>query len=265
MVPPNDGLEGLRDALTSVLTTKSRAARVRVGCGDAYLYVARERGASTLSLVAPSTRHLPEGRALGQPGAQWLRREGFERAGGGRSFTLRLPPPANLDDLGRRCREVLSRAYECATDAPLTVAVTHDDRDHPGNDEIVDAMRRLAGSRTHDDRLRLYNELVNGTFLVPVALDADPSDDGADVWFDVGDDGETVFAIFTDLSQLRAWRLETEDYLPMHGAEFFEEFMESAAVGLRINPGGTVGGELYRHEVELIVRGIHHWRKTTSS
>lgn len=255
----------LKEALASMLTSKSLAARVQVSCDHAYVYVTHERGAPTLAIVAPSSRHLPDGVRLEQTGAQWLRREGFERPSGGRCFTLRLPIPSSLGDLSARCVEVLRCAYGCAPGEPVVATLSHDDRRHPSNDEVVEAMRRLASSRSHDDRLRLYNELVNATFLVPVSPDADVSDDGPDAWVNLEDPSQIVFAVFTDLPQMRAWKLDADEYLPTHGAEFFEEFMESGAVGLRINPGGTVGGELYRHEVELIVKGIRRWRGKSSS
>ena len=255
----------LTGALAAMLTSKSLAARVQVSCGDGYVYVTHERGAPTLAIVAPSSRHLADGTRLEQSGAQWLRREGFERPSGGRSFTLRMPIPSSLSDLAARCVEVLHQAYGCAPGESVVHVLSHDDRSHPSNEEVVEAMRRLASSRSHDDRLRLYNELVNATFLVPVSPDADESDDGADAWVNLEDSSQIVFAVFTDLPQMRAWKLDADEYLPTHGAEFFEEFMESGAVGLRINPGGTVGAELYRHEVELIVKGIRRWRGKTSS
>ena len=56
------------------------------------------------------------------------------------------------------------------------------------------------------------------------------------------------------------WSLHITEYQPLHGAEFFEELIETPAVGLRINPNGDVGGELFRHELEMIVKGVRRWQ-----
>jgi hypothetical protein len=231
-----------------------------VGAEHAYILIERGPGTTGLEMIAPASHHLHGAHKLSQEGAQWLRAQGFTRGKGRRDFRCSLPSTASHAELADRILEILQRAYG-VTITNLRAQVEHDDRVHPTNEEIVEAMRRLATTRDHGDRLRMYNSLVNGTLLVPFSPEANESADGADAWCELdGDPAKPVFGVFTDWAHLRMWSLEITDYQPVHGAEFFEEIVETPAVGMRINPGGDVGGELYRHEVDTIIKGIHQWR-----
>lgn len=254
------GSDALHNSLASMTASKSECSRVRAGAEHAYVLVERGQGARGLEMIAPASHHLQGHHKLSQEGAQWLRTQGFSRGKGRRDFRCTLPSTTGHVELAGRIEEILHRAYG-VTVANLCAQVQHDDRVHPTNEEVVENMRRLASTRDHGDRLRMYNSLVNGTLLVPFSPDANESADGPDAWCELdGDPANPVFGVFTDWAHLRMWSLEITEYQPVHGAEFFEEIVETAAVGLRINPGGDVGGELYRHELDTIVKGIHQWR-----
>ena len=59
---------------------------------------------------------------------------------------------------------------------------------------------------------------------------------------------------------LRLWEPRGHEYWPIHGSELFEMALERNPVSLRINPDGDVGGELYAHEVEMLVRAVQTFR-----
>lgn len=251
----------LHEALGELVAAKSRETRLCVAADHAYLYVVRTQESDGLVLHAPATHHLAGDHKLSQRGAQWLRTNGFSRPGGRRDFCRVLEHPPRPEDLARECAQILAQAYGVELATP-TLRLEHDDRAHPSNDEVKDAMRTLAASRSHEDRLVLYNALVNATLLVPVDPEADDAADGPEVWINLDPSSDTpVFGVCTDWAQLRMWSLHASEYIPTPGAEFFEEFMETPSASLRINPEGSVGGELYRHEIEMIVKGIRRWHK----
>jgi hypothetical protein len=250
----------LHKSLVAMTVSKSDCTRVIVSSGHAYVIVERRSGARDFELLAPASLHLDGAHKLSQEGAQWLRGHGFERSRGSRDFRSTVPATIPHTDLTDQIEEILGRAYGVEV-SDHCARTEHDDRAHPSNGDVIEAMRRLSTTRDHGDRLRLYNSLVNATLLVPFSPTADESMDGSDAWCELdGDRDKPVFAVFTDWDHLRMWSLRSTEYQPLHGAEFFEELMETPAVGLRINPRGDVGGELFRHEFEMIAKGIRQWR-----
>ena len=47
----------------------------------------------------------------------------------------------------------------------------------------------------------------------------------------------------------------------MHGSELFENAAAQNVASVRINPGGDVGGELSRHEVDMLVEVVRRFRR----
>ena len=168
------GSDALHNSLASMTASKSECSRVRAGAEHAYVLVERGQGARGLEMIAPASHHLQGHHKLSQEGAQWLRTQGFSRGKGRRDFRCTLPSTTGHVELAGRIEEVLHRAYG-VTVANLCAQVQHDDRVHPTNEEVVENMRRLASTRDHGDRLRMYNSLVNGTLLVPFSPDANES------------------------------------------------------------------------------------------
>jgi len=250
----------LRDSLLAMTASKSDCTRVCARAEHAYVIVERTSLSRGLDLIAPASHHLDGDHKLSQEGAQWLRGRGFERGRGRRDFRSAVPAATPHEELATQIEEILDRAYGVGA-SNVRARVEHDNRVHPANDDLVEAMRRLATTRDHGDRIQLYNTLVNATLLVPFAPAAPDSADGPDAWCELdGDPSKPVFAAFTDWPHLRMWSLEFTEYQPLHGAEFLEEIIATPAAGLRINPSGEVGGELFRHELETIVKGIRQWR-----
>jgi hypothetical protein len=110
----------------------------------------------------------------------------------------------------------------------------------------------------------MYTELLNATFLVPLdpALDDDAEGSEAFVDFEAHSSGRPTLGAFTDWTSLRFWQPRGHAYWPIHGSALFEMALDRNPISMRINPDGDVGGELYAHEVEMLVRAVHSFRRS---
>ena len=68
--------------------------------------------------------------------------------------------------------------------------------------------------------------------------------------------GWDSYAAFTDAEHLQLWSARPTDYRIIKGRALFPLLMSLRTGSLLINPGGLVGGELYRNEVEAIASAV---------
>lgn len=132
------------------------------------------------------------------------------------------------------------------------------------SDALVTEMREVASSRENQTlrRQRLYHALAASEFLVPLrtATGADPRG-STSRWRHAGTlAGRPVHAVFTDWASACVWDPRGPELVAMRGVDLFAAAARSEAASLLINPGGRVGGELYRHELETIAAGIERMR-----
>src|SRR4030095_378657 len=71
--------------------------------------------------------------------------------------------------------------------------------------------------------------------------------------------GLRVWCVFTDVPRLVAWRNPAVPYLRVPGIRLVRVALSRNLGSIRINPGGDVGGELYRNELQQIGEA---WRLT---
>lgn len=257
-----DAQSELRDALTALQSSRFPESQVLIEQGPVYLQFLRYHGGEVV-FETVSSRFLPAEFKLSTGRAAKLRAYGFEKGSGinwQRYFTRAECSQWNVDELVAECDEILTQVY--ASEGELNVQINHIEDEHPDNDDLVDAMRGVATNRSGEARHRMYNELVNSTLLIPVNPDAKEHDDTGDDFLVVDTlDGHPVFLAFSDWESLRRWNPRGWSYLPLHGSEFFELCLERDLGSVQINPRGEVGGELYRHEVEMLVEGVRTYRK----
>jgi hypothetical protein len=138
----------------------------------------------------------------------------------------------------------------------LAASLVPDDRDRTENPALLAAMTAVAsapGDATR--RHELYTELVNATYLVPLG------EDGELFVFDRIED-RPVLGAFTDRTSLRCWNPRAGAHREIHGAVLFPAVEARGPALFEINREGPVGGRLYAHEVEALVRAIRHFRAT---
>nr|WP_255216084.1 SseB family protein [Pseudenhygromyxa sp. WMMC2535] len=128
-------------------------------------------------------------------------------------------------------------------------------------------MREVAKGWDEDKRRAMYTELLNATFLVPLDPEVGDEVDGGDAFlnFETHASGRPTLGAFSDWASLRLWEPRGWPYVPMHGSEVFELAHERQPVSFRINPNGDVGGELYGHEVEMLVQVVRDFRARRSN
>lgn len=257
-----DAQNELREALAALQGSRFAESQVLVEQGPVYLQFLRYHGGEVLFETVAS-RFLPPELKLSTGRAAKLREFGFEKKGSvnwQRAFSKSECNQWNVDELVGQCQEILTNIY--ASEGELNVHVNHIEEEHPENEELVDSMRAVASTRSGESRHRMYTELVNATLIIPIDPDAgDEADEGEDFLVTDTLDGHPVFLAFSDWESLRRWSPKGWSYMPMHGSEFFELALDRDLGSVQINPRGAVGGELYRHEVEMLVEGVRNYRK----
>ena len=198
-----------------------------------------------------------------------MRELGFEKVPSVRNWVrLCKSDEGTLKQLSDEADEILGQVYGVdGLEGEAEIEFEEDEGPHPQNGDLIEAMLDVASSHEETTRQRMYRELINATFLVPL----DPAtcerfeQDGVEmeggtiyIYDTVG--GHPLYAAFTDWESLRRWEPRGWSYIPIHGSEFFEEVLEREAAGVLINPEGPVGGQLYRHEIEMLVEAMRSYR-----
>lgn len=249
----------LVDALIRLTQSRAREARLIVSSGPVYLLWIARRGFAKLEQESIASAALPTELKLSSERGQLMRDLGFGKRGGRRNWKREHGNDrASLARAAEQALDILDRIY--GVEDPITAELVEDDTEHPENPDLIAAMRKVAKDRDEAIRRAMYTELLNATFLVPIQSgDAEGSD--AFVDFETHASGRPTLGAFTDWASLRLWEPRGFAYWPIHGASLFEMAMDRNPVTLRINPDGDIGGELYAHEVEMLVRAVQSFRR----
>lgn len=253
----------LVDALRRLTESRAREARLLVAIGPVYVLWIARRGATKLEQESISSAALPTALKLSSERGQLMRELGFGKRGGRRNWRREHGiESASLARVAAEALDMFSRIY--AVDGPITTELVEDDTEHPENPALINAMRTVAKGFDERTRRAMYTELLNATFLVPIDPTRDDAE-GSDAFFDFEThaSGRPTLGAFTDWASLRLWEPRGSAYWPIHGSSLFEMAMDRKPVTMRINPEGDVGGELYAHEVEMLVRAVQSFRKQT--
>lgn len=127
----------------------------------------------------------------------------------------------------------------------------------PEAEPLLDSIRRLVKSKNHDVRREVYQQVINGRFYLPLqpTLERDhpPSVHASPELF--GD--RPVWAVFTDLEALTAFRQDPQPYVLISGIRLVQAALAHGLGSIRINPESAVGGELYMNELEALANYLH--------
>ena len=255
----------LLDGLSRLAQSTASEVRLVFEAGPVYMVWIARRGQGQIEHEAVASSALPAQFKLSSERGKLMRELGFGKRSGRRNW--RRECPRTELDLERMCDEALdifTQIYAVAeAEQPYRVALHEDQRAHPHNPELLEAMRRVSKGWDEEIRRAMYTQMLNSTFLVPIDLSEDPDAEGSDAFmnFDTHPSGRPTLGVFTDWETLRLWAPRGHEYWPLHGSELFEMAHERRPVSLRINPDGDVGGELYGHEVEMLVRAVHSHRQ----
>lgn len=246
-----------------------RARRLVVRAGPVWqvLSTRREAKGKGLRHAATKSSRLPDSHKLDATRAMGMRELGFEKVGGHADWfrDLERAHVGAALELARELVYVARGLYRASEQLALDLEI--DDREHPENPELLEAMRKIAKPGFAEaDRHAMYNAMANATFLVAVDPAATAATDPEDALLRVGElRAQPVFAAFTDFDALRAFAPLEREYLPFHGSELFALLEEKGAASVLINPEGSVGGELYRHEIAALAEGVRRFFRKRSN
>jgi len=68
--------------------------------------------------------------------------------------------------------------------------------------------------------------------------------------------GELALLAFTDTESLMAWKQAGTHYLALPAASLFRLAQQHGVAVVALNPAGPVGGQVQRHEIEMLARGV---------
>jgi hypothetical protein len=250
----------IREAFEAVVRSPYPESRALVEYGDIYLQLIRENAASQRWIFeAVTCDFLPPAHRLSAGCMEELRRLGFTKSGRKRNWVREVQPHAQqVEPLVEQAVDILERIY--GVDGECNVQLIHTAQEHPENPGLLRAIRHLSRSRSDDDRRRLYAELVNATLLMPIQFDEETQTELPDPFVVDTFEGHPVYAVFSDWPALRQWNPRGWPYEAIHGSDFFERMAQLQCGGIRVNPDGDLGGELYFSEVRIIIEGVRAYR-----
>ncbi|GEM_PF-2421911 len=263
--PTHTLAQQLETKLHELTESSADEAHLVVQSGPVYLIFCVDHTDDSLKIEAVASHRLPPRHKLTVERAKEMRAQGFSKSSGQRNWQRRTGVDrASLRKAAHESEDILARLYGC--DQQIEVLLVEDERHPPSNPDLLEAMRNSARQRDENSRHRLYNALVNTLFLVPLRMDTKaPRDDNddSDIQFLVMDTskGKPIYGAFSDWQALRLWQPLGWDYREIHGSVLFQRLAETNIVGFQINPNGDIGGELYRHEIEMLAMAVRAHRK----
>lgn len=239
----------LADHLSQLVEGDADGSRLVVSRGPAW-FVFTTAGGHHVHCEAAAKRYLPKDFRLTSHETYALRQAGFR--GQPRAHTLargfELGGADTPADVAATIDRLFAEVYGQPADTPMTLDLRIAARERTENPLVIDAMRTVSKSKEMSARHALYRKLLRGAWLVPMDGDAPRV---------VGDlAGWDTFAAFTDYEHLRLWDPRAPEYRVIKGRSLFPLLMQLNVGSLMVNPGGRVGGELYRNEVETIATAV---------
>ncbi len=221
--------------------------------GPAFFVVSGELGGRSVTVEAAPSGLLPKEAALSLRKVQRIRDAGFESRPGHKALVrhVSLDAPGALARLQQDLVGLFCEVYGESGDDQ--VAISLGEQEGTRNAPLLDVMKAVAETRDHGLRTDLYRAMLNARLLLlvdsPNEADGPP---GAPTI--VGDlSGWSVVGGFTDIDQLRRWDPRVPPYQVVPGRVLFPFLVEQPKVGsLLINPRGSLGGELYRNELQTL-------------
>jgi hypothetical protein len=256
---PRDRLLG---ALERLIQSRAPEARLVAQAGPVYLiWISTPEGAELVQECVSSTA-LPPAFKLSSERGKILRDLGFAKRSGRRNWKRHHGREASARErVVDETLDIFERVY--GVTEPLVLTLSEDEDEHPQNPDLVAAMRKVAKGWDEAVRRAMYTEMLNATFLMPLDPNLGEDAEGSEAFldFETHESGRPTLGVFTDWASLRLWEPRGHGYWAIHGSQLFEMVLERNPVTLRINPNGDVGGELYAHEVEMLVRAVRTFRR----
>lgn len=245
----NDPSE-LQHALSQLIQEGGTGNRLVVRGGRAWFVFHAAKGGDTIRSEAAAKHYLGKDFPLTLEDVGRIRRAGFSQVP--KSKTLqRVDDADQVVDIATRTVDLMKSAYGHA--GVLELELTLGDQESTENPQLLEAMRAAAGKRTPEARNALYRAMLRSTLLLRVDGDGAPLAVGKIQSWD-------VFAAFTSMAALRLYAPTVDGYRVLPGRQLFPSLLDLKVGSLLIDPGGRLGGELYRNELETLARAARPTR-----
>lgn len=231
----------LNEALRAMVDSGGPGGRLVVEAPPLWLIFHRE--GARIRTEPISSHYLPKGRRFGLEAVQGVRAEGFTQVSPFKTLQ-RVDGVEEIDAIAARAARVL---HLLGLEGALQLHQHQGPSEDTENPALLDAIRGLAKSRAPELRRAMYREMLSARLLLRL------DDQGAPLVVETLQ-GWPVYAAFTDLLSLRLKEPRVGNYRVWRGRELFPALMDLKVGSLLINPGGRLGGELYRNEVETLAR-----------
>jgi hypothetical protein len=229
-------------------------SRLVIQCGVAWVVIHSFAPANRILVEISSNTYLPDEHRLTEHQLEQLQEWGYKVRRQGRSLGM-MTYLAAEDDFLKMERDI-KRIFTEVFTVPAAYAFSFQEnvKIDLQNNDLLNVMRNLGRDKKHENRISLYQELVNATLLVYVSEDLRSFQQ----YDTIGP--FSTFAAFTDDKNHRQFDPRGCPVQLRHCYEFIPELVEQNAGSLIINPRGDVRGELYRNELQTIASALRRHR-----
>ena len=247
----------LVQALNRLVESGGTANRLVVSRTHGWFHCSAARGDRSILVEAAPSASLPKAQALSPNKVFRLRQLGFASRPGHKCLGrhVSLDNPGSIEALAEELHGLFDEVYGEGA-VPDVVESFEGDRESTANPALIEAMRQMARKREHRLRTNLYRALLDSTLLLGVdsADPEQPAKVGELMGFD-------VYAAFSSWDALRRFEPRGMAYEAVRGRHLFGRLLEHHVGSLLIDPKSSVGGELYRNELETLAGASFGTRK----
>ncbi|MFT5585342.1 MAG: hypothetical protein ACI9VR_002931 [Cognaticolwellia sp.] len=240
----------LQHALEQLTQAGGTGNRLVVRGGRAWFVFHGAKGGSEIRSEAAAKHYLGKEHPLSLNDVSLIRRSGFGQVPPFKTLQ-RVDAADQSAIIADRTRELLAVAYK--HEGPLTLELSLGDKELTENPDLLEAIRGAAGKRTPEARNSLYRALLRSTLLLRLDSKGLPLAVGKLQSWD-------VFAAFSSLDALRLYAPTVDSFRAIKGRLLFPSLLDLNVGSLLIDPGGRLGGELFRNEVETLARAARPTR-----
>ncbi|MCO4770639.1 MAG: SseB family protein [Deltaproteobacteria bacterium] len=251
-----DPQTALQQALGRLRSEGGSDNRLVVTRGPAWFVLRASRGATEARCIAATQRLLGDQHRIPADGVVALRMADFAKPRGARTLSrsVDISTEEARADLAGVLLSWLEAVFGLDSSHATAVSLSLGDVPVFDNERLHQAIRVLASDRSPDARQSVYRALLRAQLLLVVDEHGAPAPFGT-----LG--GAHTYAVFTSVAEADLRDPRGLEMKLVHGWSIFPELSALTPGSLQINPGGRLGGELYRNELESLARASGSYRR----
>jgi hypothetical protein len=243
----------LKSALVKISSHPS--SRLIVSNGHAWVVLHSFTPANRILFEVASNLYLPKDKQLSEEQIKTLHSWGYEKRRQKRSIGMMtyLSSEEDINKMVEDIERIFSTVFGLSN-SEIQCFFQQDVKHSINNQALHAVMRKLVSSKQHNNRITLYQKLLNAQLLVYVNDD----DTG---FFPYDTIGEFItYAAFTDDKYIQQFDPRGCSVKLVQAYELIPALIEKQAGSLMLNPKGDIRGELYRNELKSIASALSHYK-----